>query len=418
MFNHDRTARNTLPDQPFSSVQDDMDLFSSQVQTVSQLTRQLKKIVEQGFPDISIQGEISNCRTQSSGHVYLTLKDEGAQLPAVIWRGTAQSLGIRPQDGMKVIADGELSLYEPHGKYQMIIRSLRTVGIGELQRAFENLKEKLYREGLFDPVYKKELPEYPETIGIITSPTGAAVQDLISVISRRNPMVALQIYPAKVQGEGSASEVVQGIRYFNRHPVDLLIVGRGGGSFEDLWTFNEEEVARAIFKSKIPVISAVGHEIDFTIADFVADVRAATPSQAGEIAVKESREIEEYITGLAHFCGERVSLGIRQSQIRVRSLLKSHALNKPADLVRMKMMRVDDLSGRLTRAVGSELKAGKRSVEQLTQTLGAFNPKGVLKRGYTLVYRNGKLVTASSGLKKTDSVEIEFSDGTRSAEIT
>lgn len=394
-----------------------MDLFSSNVQTVTQLTRQLKKILEQGFPDLQIQGEISNCKMQSSGHIYLTLKDEGAQLPAVIWRGNAQNLAIKPQDGMKVIAEGELSLYEPHGKYQMIIRNVRPVGIGELQQAFEKLKQKLHAEGLFDSIYKKELPEYPEKIGIVTSPTGAAIQDLITVITRRNPMVKIYLYPAKVQGEGSAAEVVAGIEYFNKNPVDVLIIGRGGGSLEDLWTFNEEAVARAIFKSKIPLISAVGHEIDFTISDFVADVRAATPSQAGEIVVKERREIIDYISGLQQFLNDEIGMMITDRKKRVNSLLKSHALNRPADLVHTKMQRIDDLSIRLGQASGNLLSQQKMKLIHLGQTLQAYSPKGVLERGYSIVYLNEKIVKSADSVKKQDKVRIEFHDGTRSAEV-
>ncbi|MBN8706703.1 MAG: exodeoxyribonuclease VII large subunit [Bacteroidetes bacterium] len=394
-----------------------MDLFSSNVQTVTQLTRQLKKILEQGFPDLQIQGEISNCKMQSSGHIYLTLKDEGAQLPGVIWRGNAQNLAIKPQDGMKVIAEGELSLYEPHGKYQMIIRNLRPVGIGELQQAFEKLKQKLHAEGLFDSIYKKDLPDYPETIGIVTSPTGAAIQDLITVITRRNPMVKILLYPAKVQGEGSAAEVVAGIEYFNKHPVDVLIIGRGGGSLEDLWTFNEEMVARAIFKSKIPLISAVGHEIDFTISDFVADVRAATPSQAGEIVVKERREIMDYISGLQQFLNDEIWKMITDRKKRVNSLLKSHALNRPADLVHTKMQRIDDLSIRLGQASGNLLTHKKMKLIHLGQTLQAYSPKGVLERGYSIVYHDDKIVKSADSLKKPDKIKIEFHNGTRSAEI-
>lgn len=394
-----------------------MDLFSSNVQTVTQLTRQLKKILEQGFPDLQIQGEISNCKMQSSGHIYLTLKDEGAQLPGVIWRGNAQNLAIKPQDGMKVIAEGELSLYEPHGKYQMIIRNLRPVGIGELQQAFEKLKQKLHAEGLFDSIYKKDLPDYPETIGIVTSPTGAAILDLITVITRRNPMVKILLYPAKVQGEGSAAEVVAGIEYFNKHPVDVLIIGRGGGSLEDLWTFNEEVVARAIFKSKIPLISAVGHEIDFTISDFVADVRAATPSQAGEIVVKERREIKDYISGLQQFLNDEIGMMITDRKKRVNSLLKSHALNRPADLVHTKMQRIDDLSIRLGLASGNLLSQQKMKLIHLGQTLQAYSPKGVLERGYSIVYLNEKIVKSADSVKKQDKVRIEFHNGTRSAEI-
>ncbi|MBI4546997.1 MAG: exodeoxyribonuclease VII large subunit, partial [Ignavibacteriae bacterium] len=241
----------------------------AKILTVSELTRRIKSVLETGFLDVSVQGEISNCKLHSSGHLYFTLKDESSQLQAVMWRGRVMNLFFTPQDGMKVIARGNITVYEVRGIYQIDVLQLQPLGTGELQLAFERLKQKLAAEGLFAPEHKKPLPGYPARIGIVTSPTGAAIQDILSIISRRNPAVEVILYPVRVQGSGAAEEIATAIRDFDRYgEIDVMIVGRGGGSLEDLWAFNEEIVARAIYDSKIPIISAVGHEIDFTIADF------------------------------------------------------------------------------------------------------------------------------------------------------
>ncbi|NUQ80719.1 MAG: exodeoxyribonuclease VII large subunit [Bacteroidetes bacterium] len=395
------------------------DLFDSPILTVSGLTRQIKNVLETGFTSLRIEGEISNCRAQSSGHIYLTLKDEGAQLPAVIWRGSVPALRVRPVDGMKVVATGDLSVYEPHGKYQMVIRSLEPLGIGALQQAFEKLKQKLYAEGLFDPIHKKDLPPYPEKIGIVTSPTGAAVRDLISVITRRNPMVTIYVYPARVQGEGSAADVIAGLTYFNTTcPVDVIITGRGGGSLEDLWTFNEESVARTIFASEVPVISAVGHEIDFTIADFVADVRAATPSMAGELVVKERRELIEIILGYQSYLNDEIRSLVNNRKIRLDALRKSHALNRPADVIQQKLQRVDDLVGRMNLAAKGLIAARKQEITLKRQTLTAYNPRGVLDRGYAIISSGGHLVTHAGQTVPGQEISIGWANSEATAVIT
>ncbi len=395
-----------------------MDLFSQQTQTITQLTRQIKTVLENGFYDLVLEGEISNCKSQVSGHIYLTLKDDSAQLPAVIWRSSVANLSVQPRDGMKVIAEGSLTVYEPHGRYQMVIKQVRPSGVGELQKAFEQLKQKLYEEGLFDSIHKKELPEYPEKIGIVTSPTGAAIQDLMTVISRRMPMVQIYLFPVKVQGVGSAEEIAEGIKYFNKHfPVDVMIIGRGGGSLEDLWAFNEEVVARAIFKSKIPIISAVGHEVDFTISDFVADVRAATPSMAGEIVVKEKIEVESYLLGIQDHLNRNIRNHIKNLKQQVLGHAKSYALNKPIELIRFKAQKLDDMSFRMKRVMDNVFIHEKNKVKNLKSHLEAFNPQNVLKRGYTMVKRGNKVIVSSKELFNHDKIELTFHDGKLGAKV-
>ncbi|MFQ5772424.1 MAG: exodeoxyribonuclease VII large subunit, partial [bacterium] len=264
--------------------------------SVSELTRQIKFLLESSFPEIWVQGEISNFTHHSSGHMYFSLKDENAQISCVMWRSRNQHLFFTPQDGMKVILDARITVYEKRGAYQLDVLQMQPAGVGELQLAFEQLKNRLREEGLFSEEFKKPIPLYPERIGIVTSPTGAAVQDLISVLQRRFPGIEIIINAARVQGEGAATEIARAIDDFNDYgKVDVLIVGRGGGSLEDLWAFNEEVVARAVFRSKIPIISAVGHEVDFTICDFVADLRAPTPSAAAELAVRHRDELHAFL---------------------------------------------------------------------------------------------------------------------------
>ena len=395
-----------------------MDLFSQQTQTITQLTRQIKTVLENGFYDLVLEGEISNCKSQVSGHIYLTLKDDSAQLPAVIWKSSVANLSVQPRDGMKVIVEGSLTVYEPHGRYQMVIKQVRPSGVGELQKAFELLKQKLYEEGLFDSIHKKELPEYPEKIGIVTSPTGAAIQDLMTVISRRMPIVQIYLYPVKVQGVGSAEEIAEGIKYFNKHfSVDVMIIGRGGGSLEDLWAFNEEIVARAIFKSKIPIISAVGHEVDFTISDFVADVRAATPSMAGEIVVKEKIEVENYLLGIQDHLNRNIRNHIKNLKQQVAGHAKSYALNKPVELIRFKAQKLDDMSFRMKRVIDNVFTQEKNKVKNLKSHLEAFNPQNVLKRGYAMVKKGNKVIVSSKKLFNHDKIELTFHDGKLGAKV-
>lgn len=383
------------------------------VLTVSDITRRIKQSLETTFQRVWIQGEISNFKHHTSGHLYFTLKDEGAQISAVMWRSRVASLAIAPEDGMKIIARGSITVYPPRGNYQIDCDQIQPVGVGELQLAFERLKKKLAEEGLFDPERKKPIPDYPMRIGIVTSPTGAALQDIRSVLSRRFPAVELILAPVKVQGAGAAEEIAGAIRDMNKYgEVDVMIVGRGGGSLEDLWAFNEEVVARAIDASHIPVISAVGHEIDFSIADFVADLRAPTPSAAAELVVKDRSELIEVLRNIWYTIEQSVEDRVSALRDSVNGFLSSYAFNRPKDLLRESSQRVDDLERGLVVASNHTFTLAHRHHEALRQRLEALSPKGVLKRGYAMVRKNDTIVTRAGELHKNDVATIQFHDGT------
>src|SRR5216684_5423178 len=289
--------------------------------TVSELTGKIRDLLAKSFTDISVQGEVSNCREAQSGHIYFTLKDDRSQVGCVYFKQQQRGIKFRPEDGLQVTVRGSISVYERRGEYQIYVEKIDLVGQGALQLAFEQLKKRLEAEGLFDASRKKPLPLLPSRIGIITSPKGAAVRDVVRILTRRFPNVHLTVYPVRVQGEGSAEEIVKALKFFNsRKLVDVLIVARGGGSMEDLWAFNEEIVARAIFASEIPVISGVGQETDFTIADFVADVRASTPSAAAEIVVQTRRELDKHVKSLQDALGEQLRYRILVLSRRVHEL--------------------------------------------------------------------------------------------------
>jgi exodeoxyribonuclease VII large subunit len=386
--------------------------------SISEVTGLIKNLIEENLSNITIQGEISNFKKHTSGHIYFTLKDERAQLSAVIWRGYASGLRMDLRDGVKVVAKGSITVYEPQGKYQIIISSIRLLGVGELQIAFEKLKKKLEAEGFFDEDRKKPLPEFPKTIGIVTSSTGAVIKDLFSVISRRYPVVDLILYPVNVQGVGAAEEIANGIKVFNDYKkVDVLIIGRGGGSLEDLWAFNEEIVARAIYNSDIPIISAVGHQTDFTISDFVADVRAATPSAAAEVVVPDKTDLIENIEEMRSSLYSDTKRKITELRNRILSIVNSYALNKPIDLLRRYQQKIDDLIQRLESAVMHKNKFYYERVSALQKHLSSLNPKSILNRGYVIVQKDKEIVTSSKKLKLEDEVALNFFDGLIKAKI-
>ena len=329
--------------------------------TVSELTARVRDLLARNFTDVTVEGEISNCREAQSGHLYFTLKDEKAQVKCVWFRQQMRGARFRPEDGMKVAARGSLGVYESRGEYQIYVESLDPVGRGALQLAFEQLKRKLEAEGLFDPAHKKPLPLLPNRIGLITSPTGAAVRDVVRILRRRFPNVHLTLLPVRVQGEGAAQDIARALRFFNRWGlVDVLILARGGGSMEDLWAFNEELVARAIFESALPVISGVGHETDFTIADFVADVRASTPSAAAEIVVQTRREFDRHIAGLRDALGEQLRYRILVLSRRVHGLGARAGFRRPLDLLRQRRQRADEMTARLAHGLRTRLDEARR----------------------------------------------------------
>ena len=332
------------------------------IYTVSEISLEIKGLLEQKFPDVWVTGEVSNFRAAASGHLYFTLKDAGAQLRAVCFRNQARYLKFKPQDGISVIARGHLSVYEARGEYQLYVDFLEPAGLGALQLAFEQLKAKLAAEGLFDTARKKPLPVLPRAIGIVTSPSGAAIRDILRVLRRRFRNMNVLLYPAKVQGEGAAAEIAEAIDYFNRHRVvDVMIVGRGGGSLEDLWAFNEEAVARAIAASEIPVISAVGHETDFTIADFVADLRAPTPSAAAELVVHRKQDFVADLRDRARRMTHIIRLQLSEARGRLTELRMHRVFQTLAARLAERAQRVDDCAADMQRLIREKLTESRQA---------------------------------------------------------
>jgi exodeoxyribonuclease VII large subunit len=363
--------------------------------TVTELTRNVKELIEHAFGRVLVEGELSNYRRYGSGHCYFTLKDAGAQLSGVVWRGVSERMRFKPEDGMKVVVRGRLSVYEPRGQYQIIVDHMEPAGVGALAAAFEALKRQLGEEGLFDQARKKALPPYPRRIALVTSGSGAAIRDLMKVILGRWQDVELIVAPVRVQGEGAAQEVAGAIEALNRlRAADVMIVGRGGGSLEDLWAFNEERVARAVFASKIPVISAVGHEVDFTICDYVADVRAATPSHAGEIVVAEQAAVVERLADFGHALPLALVNRLRLAREQVKSLGSSWALRAPEERVQAHRQHLDELQVRLTLLLERGLSRGRERLGNAAARLEGLSPLSVLSRGYSLTQRlrDGRLV--------------------------
>ncbi len=377
------------------------------IQSISELTAEIKDLIEGNLPEVWVRGEVSNCIKASSGHVYLTLKDEGSQLAAVIWRNTASKFRFDLHDGLQVVAGGSVEVYAPRGSYQLIVRQLIPHGVGALELAFRQMHAKLDAEGLFDPRRKRPLPRFPRRIALVTSPVSAAVRDMIQVITRRWPASDIIVVPVKVQGEGAAQEIATVLRNVHHlSGVDVVICGRGGGSLEDLWAFNEEPVARAIAACKVPVISAVGHEIDVTIADLVADVRALTPSEAGERVVPHRDEIQQLLSGLSR----QLVMGLRQRAERARLSLEAIAARRvfaqPKHRLTDLAQRLDDLDGRLRRAVRVRAETGRQELRTLSASLDALSPLKVLQRGYSITRKsaNSEIIRSANQLAVGDEI--------------
>ena len=358
---------------------------SPQILTVSQVTREIRNLLEGTYPKVWIEGEISNLRVVHSGHAYFTLKDANSQLRAVIFRSSWRQLPFTPESGMHVVAQGRLSVYEPRGDYQLLATFLEPKGIGALQLAYEQLRDRLFQEGLFDEARKRPLPLVPQRIGIVTSPTGAAIRDIIQIVHRRRANVHLYLYPVRVQGQGAMQEIVQGIVRLNAYEprLEVLIVGRGGGSLEDLWAFNEEQVARAIATSEIPVISAVGHEIDYTIADFVADLRASTPSAAAELVVKSEAELRQQLNALIARMHAVVQHRHAQAQQALDYLFNARPLREPHRFVQTLQQQVDDLMLQLEKGWQNSSQERARRLQQGTRSLARLTPRVRWQRLYT-----------------------------------
>lgn len=390
--------------------------------TVSELNSNMKKLLDSrpGLRDIWIQGEISNFkRNMTSGHIYLTLKDEGGVLKACMFKSSAASLTFRPEDGMKVTAHGRVTVYEQGGSYQLYIDKMLPDGLGELYAAYNKLLEKLKNEGLFDEAHKKPIPKYPKRVGVITSDTGAAVRDIINVIKRRFRYADIILYPSKVQGEGAAENVCRGIEFFNREKyVDVIIAGRGGGSIEDLWAFNDEITARAIFKSEIPIISSVGHEIDFTIADFVADLRAPTPSAAAELAVPSTESLLAELSNINKRMGSAVAKTLSEAEGKISYAEKLLSPMRFTDRIDSLALMLDSVSRRALSATEKTVESLSRSLSVHAAKLDSLSPLAVLARGYAaLSDEEGKTINSVSELKENMNINIRLSDGNAKAEI-
>jgi exodeoxyribonuclease VII large subunit len=355
------------------------------VLSVGELTREVKGLLEEAFPAVWVAGEISNLAHPSSGHYYLTLKDATAQLKAVLWRSIAWRLRFDLRDGMEVIVRGRLSVYGAKGEVQLVIEELHPKGLGAMEAALRQLKEKLFRLGYFAPERKKALPKLPRRLGLITSPSGAAVRDMLEILGRRWPAAEVWLCPVRVQGDGAPEEIARALQLLNRvGGVDTIIVGRGGGSVEDLWAFNAECVAHAIFSSRIPVISAVGHEIDVTIADLVADCRALTPSEAAERATPDQQEYCEWLTGLQAQFRRLLLERVERVRTRLVELARRPAFRLPLERIREQERRVDDWADRLDRATRERLQRARERLETQAARLEALSPLNVLRRGYSL----------------------------------
>jgi exodeoxyribonuclease VII large subunit len=383
-----------------------------QILTVSELTKEIRKTLEETFSQVSVIGEISNFKQHISGHWYFNLKDADAVINCTMWKGFNQYVFFTPQDGMKVILNGKITVYPPRGNYQIDVRSVKPAGVGELQEAFERLKKKLESEGLFEEARKRPIPSFPERIGIVTAIDGAALKDMISVARRRYPLVEIIIAPAKVQGSGAAESIVDSIILLNDfEKADVIITGRGGGSLEDLWAFNEEIVARAIVKSKIPVISAVGHEVDFTIADYVADLRAPTPSVAMELATPSTEEIFGYINDFSYNSLQIILELLERKTNIVRDNVNSYGFKILPDILNKKSQQVDQLISKIFQNVDKLIFTTKNDVNFFSTTIKSYDIQRVLKRGFVLVEQNSKFVGRASDFIKNKKAKLKFYDG-------
>ena len=390
------------------------------VHSVSDVNRYLKDLLarEPLLSGLSVRGEISNFKQYPSGHCYFTLKDANSALKCVMFRSWAQYLRFLPQNGMQVVAGGTISVYERDGVYQLYVDSLMPEGTGDLALAFEQLKKKLSAEGLFDQSRKQPLPAFPKKIGVVTSPAGAVLRDIYRVSKRRWPSVQLVLCPVQVQGEGAAEQIARGIDFFaEEYAVDVIIAGRGGGSMEDLWAFNEEPVVRAIAACPVPLISAVGHETDFTLADFAADVRAATPSQAAELAVPDRAEVKRQVENLTSQLTRQMRREIDLRRQRLDHVLQSRVMRQPQSMLAERRQRLDFLLAGLQNTAKQELQNKSHGLKLLLNRLAAINPAVVLGRGYGIVTKQDKLVSSINAVEIDDEIQLSLTDGSLKARV-
>ncbi|MBN1910189.1 MAG: exodeoxyribonuclease VII large subunit [Pirellulales bacterium] len=388
---------------------------SEHILTVSELTAGIKELLEAAFPSVWVAGEISDLARPRSGHCYLTLKDESSQIRAVLWRSTAARVKFDMQDGLEVVCRGHVDVYAPRGSYQFIVDAIQPKGLGALELALRQLREKLAREGLFDAQRKRPLPRFVRRIAVVTSPTGAAVRDFLQVLGRRWRGADVLVVPVRVQGEGAAGEIAQAIGLVNRlpEPPDCLVVTRGGGSLEDLWAFNEEPVVRAIAASGVPVVSAVGHEIDVTLSDLAADVRAATPSEAAELLAPDTDDLMARLRQIQRRLTVALRARAAAARARLDALVARRALRRPLEMIHDRQRRLDELDARSTRAMNHRLELAHRRVEALSARLDTLSPLSVLARGYSLTHRtfDGHLLRTATDVTPGEQITTRLAQG-------
>ncbi len=387
--------------------------------SVSKLTKQIKSVIEGKFTNLWVSGELSNVVHHRSGHLYFTLKDESAEIRSVMFRGFSQYLPFTPEDGMSVLTFGSLSVYEPRGQYQLVVRQIEAAGIGSLFLALEALKRKLSGEGLFDESLKKPIPPFPKTVGVITSSTGAAVRDILNILERRAPHISVCLRPSLVQGNEAADDLISALKQMeNESDAEIIIIGRGGGSLEDLWAFNEEKLARAIWECKIPVISAVGHETDFTISDFVADLRAPTPSAAAELAAVSLMDIVGTLSNYGDKLTHKMETVLNNAWQKLDHLIDRTGVQEPSKKIDRYMDQLKEYAAKLKQGIDFKMTLNQTHATAMRETLIALSPRGVLKRGYSLAYTypDRFLIRRAKDVKVGDSFVLETGDGQFEAE--
>lgn len=410
--------------------------------TVTELNSKVKILIEENFRFVNIIGEISNFKAHSqSGHYYFTLKDDKSQVQAVMWKTRNQALLYTPEDGMQVIIKGRLTVFGARGSYQLEVWEMMPQGAGELRLRFDKLKQKLFEEGLFDESIKKPLPKYPENIAVLTSRTGAVIHDFVNIVSRRYPLVNLYLFPVNVQGLKAHESIISGLKEIEKlsksrriGKIDIIVIARGGGSLEDLWPFNEEKLARAVFDCRIPVVSAVGHEVDYTICDFVSDLRAPTPSAAAELVTPNINDLIVTLRNFLYFCSNFADNKLYSLRKSLKEVESNYFFNRPKDLVNNYYQRLDELSRMVTNITNGKISSLKNNLRLYKKTLHHVSPQNNLKKGYSLVYKmkgdldlfddsdeeqkENKLITRATDVKKNDEVEIKFYDNKKTARIT
>lgn len=387
--------------------------------TVGAINRYIKYKLDndEALQTVFVKGEISNFKAHSSGHLYFSIKDESGKINAIMFSSSAKKLNFIPADGVKVLIIGRISVYEATGGYQIYVSDMQEDGMGNLYIAFEKLKKQLQSEGLFDETHKKKIPEYPSKIGVITANTGAAIKDILSTIKRRYKIAEVILFPSLVQGENAASDIVRNIKLASNYDLDVLIVGRGGGSIEDLWPFNEEIVARAIYECPIPIISAVGHEVDYTIADFVADLRAPTPTGAAEMAVPNMSDLVSHITQMKIRLNENIIKKINIEKLRLDSFKNSYILKNPLIIYENKKQKLDMINEKINNIINLKIENNKNSLINLIDKLELVNPLNILKRGFSLTTKDDKIIKSVKNVNKSDILNIRLNDGVIKAKV-